>query len=361
MLDYQNKELISPNGVSFAVCCHNSANRLEPTLAHLMKQESSIPYEILIIDNGSSDGTAIYANNILSAKSNTSFRIISEPKIGLSNARVRGFHEAQYDIVVFVDDDNWLSPNWAQTVYEIMRRNPNIGACGGQTEAVCETVPPDWFDRHKKSFAVGKQFSMSGDITDIRGYLWGAGLSVRKSAWNFLEKNGFHFTLSDRKGNLLLSGGDSELCFALRLAGWRLWYDERLQLQHYIPFSRLNWRYLRRLFFAFGVSSPYLSAYRYILNKRSIKQLAGRFNTYWIYPMRRSLSQVIQNKRLWLLSKFDECYSNDEVLDLEYYSGRFLEFIRLRNKFDEQICKLSQAEWNLLYRQEGVNALSHTR
>lgn len=349
-------------GVSIVICCHNSIQRLPPTLEHLKIQTvpANIPWEVIVVDNASTDQTAETALNLWGNFQGAPLRVVSESKLGLSNARKRGFQEAQYEFVSFIDDDNWVAPDWVNHVYDIMVSHPEVGACGGQTEAVCETVPPDWFDRHKKSFAVGKQFDVSGDITDTRGYLWGAGLTIRKIAWNFLEINGFHFALSDRKGNLLLSGGDSELCFALRLAGWRLWYDERLHLQHYIPSSRLNWRYLRRLFFAFGVSSPYLSAYRYILKKKSLKQLAGRFNTYWIYPMRSSLSQVIQNKRLWLLSKFNECYSNDEVLDLEYYSGRFFEFVRLRNKFDEQICKLSQAEWNLLYRQEGLNALSHT-
>ncbi|MGH7265987.1 MAG: hypothetical protein ACREMB_14255, partial [Candidatus Rokuibacteriota bacterium] len=51
------------------------------------------------------------------------------------------------------------------------------------------------------------------------------------------------------------SGGDAEICFALRLAGWRLWFEPRMRLRHFIQTHRLDWWYLRRLFRGVGASS----------------------------------------------------------------------------------------------------------
>jgi hypothetical protein len=58
-----------------------------------------------------------------------------------------------------------------------------------------------------------------GDVTWVRNGLWGAGLCVRKTAWEGLVERGFRPKLTDRTGTQLTTGGDNEMCLALRLAG----------------------------------------------------------------------------------------------------------------------------------------------
>src|SRR5215216_2743758 len=111
------------HGVSIVICCHNGAARLLETVKHIALQvvPHHIPWEFLLIDNASTDGSAVVAQSVWKQyDTSAEFRIVHEPVLGLSHARARGFREAQYEFVLLCDDDNWLNKNYVATAYEIM-------------------------------------------------------------------------------------------------------------------------------------------------------------------------------------------------------------------------------------------------
>lgn len=116
----------------------------------------------------------------------------------------------------------------------------------------------------QRSYATGPQANQTGKINRS---LYGAGLSIRKSTWEHLKSNGFQFILSGRKGKLLTSGEDSELCLAVMLLGYHIFYDEDLHFYHFMPKERLNWPYLIKLTKAFGRSDPIINIYRSVLHR----------------------------------------------------------------------------------------------
>ena len=61
-----------------------------------------------------------------------SVRVVREDKLGLTHARVRGFQEAQGEIVVMVDDDNVLKPDYLERAIKILEKYPQLGAVGGK-------------------------------------------------------------------------------------------------------------------------------------------------------------------------------------------------------------------------------------
>ena len=73
-----------------------------------------------------------------------SVRVVREDKLGLTHARVRGFQEAQGEIVVLVDDDNVLKPDYLERAVEILGKNPELGAIGGKALPEFEIEPPEW-------------------------------------------------------------------------------------------------------------------------------------------------------------------------------------------------------------------------
>jgi len=242
--------LEATTGVSIIVCCYNSAQRIAKTLSHIACQEVSpeIRWEVILVDNASTDDTTQVAKQEWTSYQCTAFfSIVYEALPGLVNAKERGFLTAQYEFLLFVDDDNWLDENYVQLAYEIMFANPTIGILGGQSEGVFEVSPPIWFEGFQAVYAVGPQGEKRGPLPRNEGYIYGAGCLIRKSSWEYIREKGFVALSSGRKGNVLSAGEDVELGNALRLAGYELWYDDRLKFKHYLPKERLNWTYLLRV------------------------------------------------------------------------------------------------------------------
>jgi glycosyltransferase involved in cell wall biosynthesis len=233
-------------GVSIIICCHNGARRLPETIRHIAQQEvpHHIPWEFILVDNRCTDNSVELAREIWSQLScPAEFKIVAEPIPGLSHARKRGFAAAQYEFMVMCDDDNWLAKDYVALVYEIMTSKPNIGALGGHGHLLFEETPPSWI-KLSQIFAAGQQSETSGKVMKHRVY--GAGAVIRKSGYQKLKEYGFKSLLTDRKGNELSSGGDYELCYALAIAGYDVWYDSRLKFHHYITKERLTWEYFMR-------------------------------------------------------------------------------------------------------------------
>lgn len=250
-----------PCGVSVIICCHNSAGRLAATLDHLVKQryDPGLPWEIIVVDNASSDCTAEVALSLWPDGHPRPLRIVREDKLGLSHARVKGLSQARYEYITFADDDNWLCPEWVQTVAETFQGHPEVGMLTGRGEAVFEATPPSWFRTNERSYAVGAPSGAAGVISPA--LIWGAGMCLRHSAWDALQCVGFKFILPDRRGLALTSGGDTELVLSVSFMGWKAWYEPRLYYKHWIPASRLTTGYLRRLHRAYGISLMALHMY----------------------------------------------------------------------------------------------------
>lgn len=238
-------------GVSVVICCHNGASRLPVTLAHLKAQEPpNVPWEVLFIDNASSDDSIQVAVTCW-REGPAPLRVIREPQLGLAYARERGFAEAKYEFVAFVDDDNWVAPDWVVTVFELLAGDRGLGAVDSVRDPACEVPAPEWFAKFHSSYAILTERDLK-EGQQPPGYLPGTGLCVRKIAWTGLVTSGFRFQLKGRSGERLLGGKDTELTMALRIRGWDLGVDPRLRLRHFLSARRLSWDYLRKLLRSYG-------------------------------------------------------------------------------------------------------------
>ena len=236
---------MKPQGVSVIICCHNGANRLPETIRHIARQRVPpyIPWELVIIDNGSTDDSARVARlEWQKHRVDTYLKVVPEPRLGLSYARSRGFQEARYEYMILCDDDNWLEEHYVDNVYQILSENKDIGALGGLGRLVYEVDPPS--KELSYIFAAGPQAPASGKVSENK--LYGAGCAIRYSAYHKMLGSGFKSLLTDRRGVELSSGGDYELCLALAIVGYDIWYDDRLKFIHYITRERLTWQYCER-------------------------------------------------------------------------------------------------------------------
>jgi glycosyltransferase involved in cell wall biosynthesis len=245
-------------GISVIICCHDSEARIDTTLDYLFKQKLSenINWEIIVVDNASKDNTLKLAEDKLKnfQAQNFSFQIQKEEKLGLNYARLKGIQSACYQYLLFCDDDNRLTENYISTGFNVLNNNPDIGALGGLALPFFEVAKPEWFDKYQLYFAVGKQCNIMGNITNSKGWVYGAGFFINKEA--IMKINQHEFKTIGRKGKELSSGEDVELCFYIIIQGYKIWYSEELKFFHYMPEQRLNIDYLKRLMIA-GAKNAY--------------------------------------------------------------------------------------------------------
>jgi glycosyltransferase involved in cell wall biosynthesis len=184
--------------------------------------------------------------------------VVEESTPGLSAARFCGFAAARGDSVVLVDDDNVLSPDYLEVTLRLFALNPTIGVAGGKIHPRFETPPPEWTCRFFPLLALrdfgdspllstglrpaGSKFDLYPAFAPV-----GAGMALRRAAWQAWLDRANAETLTDRRGEALSSSGDNDIVFSAMHAGWEVGYFPELTLTHLIPAARLTRSYLGRL------------------------------------------------------------------------------------------------------------------
>jgi glycosyltransferase involved in cell wall biosynthesis len=265
---------LSVEGISIIICCYNSSRRIEKTLDHINRQLfDTSALEVILVDNASTDNTAEVAlEKWALMKSKIPLHLSLEEKQGLRYARENGFRKAKYDLVLFVDDDNWLQENYVKLAYEIMSANPKVAMLGGEGFAVADIDLPDWFSAVKSIYAVGPQAVSNGRMPKNRGYLYGAGMVIRKKYLQSILSSNFPFATTDRKGNSLSGGHDVEMSMVFRLAGYEVWFSNELKFKHYIETHRISWEYAKKL--AIGSSKNFVPfSFYVVMNYGSVSMM----------------------------------------------------------------------------------------
>lgn len=315
-----------PPNFTAAICCHNGAQRLAPTLAHLRAQivPSEIEWEVLFIDNASTDGSAELARALWS-DGPAPLRIVHEPELGLSNARERVRKEAKFEIIGLLDDDTWVCDRWVAVAAQAMASAPALGVVAPLIYPAFEAPPPRWWYDYANYFAI----LLSAPTTPLR-YLNCGGAAIRKSAWDGLRGDGFQWRMVGREGKKLSCGEDNELTFALRLAGWKLRIEPRLRLIHFIEAHRVTWPYMRRMVRGYAASWVLLDS---VFAAAEGRQLPARFREAW---QRQALSKVksllLHPRRLsrWAVSGVE---GDPEVIETEREIGRLIGLLTFRSEF----------------------------
>ena len=295
-----------PDGISIVICTYNGVSKLEPTLKSIfsLQIEESIDWELIIIDNASTDTTADFCKKMIQeygfvAKS----RVILESKVGCNHARRLGMDEAKYKWLLFCDDDNHLFPDYIKNAWSILQKNPLIGALGGQGIALFEDTKPEWFDNYSPSFAIGPQASKNGKINVNRAELYSAGTFFRKEVLMRYFNANFSCLLVGRKGNEIFGGEDVEFCLLLQLAGYEIWYSSELKFYHYMPKARMTWSYYLNLKGGMSSTAAFFVSYLPFFQNKAISN-SGFYSAYlknfifhhivWLQFLIRN---KIQNKR----------------------------------------------------------------
>jgi glycosyltransferase involved in cell wall biosynthesis len=236
--------------VSVVICTRNRAGLLQQAIASVVEQEvHRADLEVIVVDNGSSDGTLDVARSF-----GPPVRYLREDRIGLCIARNTGWRAAIGRYIAFFDDDAIAAPGWLEAICEAFATGPpDLAIVGGRVEPVWQGPPPTWLSRDVAgSLAIvdwGPAADFIGDIR--RRWLAGVNMAVRRSVLE--EIGGFHPWL-DRVGGKLLSSGDVFLQKQALERGYRCLYLPEMTVRHLVPTARLTQGWFRRRFLWQGIS-----------------------------------------------------------------------------------------------------------
>ena len=234
---------------SVAIPTYNGAKTLPLVLERLKSQINlnQITWEVIVIDNNSTDETAQVVQAFQEHwLPQSQLRYCFETQQGLCYARQRAVKEANGRFVGFLDDDNLPASDWVATAYEFGEEHPKAGAYGGQIQGNYEVHPPKDFERIKAFLVVRKYADIAKQFEPEKLRLPpGAGLVVRKQAW--LESMPDRFIRTQRGGN------DYEISLHFYGKGWEIWYNPAMQIEHLIPAWRMEKNYLLRIAQLYGL------------------------------------------------------------------------------------------------------------
>lgn len=272
--------------ISVIICTHNPRpDHFSRCLAGLEAQ--TLPaerWELIIVDNASATERAPRPNLSWHPQA----RLVQEPKLGLTQARLCGIRQAVGGLLVLLDDDNVLDPNYLETAAHIAEQMPFLGSWSGQCRPEFEQPPPEWTRRYWGNLVI-RQFDQDvwSNLPRLAETMpCGAGLCVRRTValrYATLHETGVREFQLDRAGDTLVSGGDNDLAACACDAGFGVGLISALRLTHLIPPERLTEDYLGRL--AEGI---YLSAV-VLADMRSSRADVESYRVRWHEPLRALL------------------------------------------------------------------------
>jgi len=231
---------------SIILCTYNRRNLVLTALAALRRQ--TLPYElfeVIVVDNGSQDGTFaavnayVHAGPIMASRNpphTWRVRCLIEVQNGLSYARKTGLQVAVGEIVVFLDDDAIAQPTFLECLLAAYD-GTKADAIGGRVELRWEAPRPHW---------------VSDNMLDVLGYF--APTKERSRLQPPLEVSSCNFSIKrevlltigrfspllGKRADAPISMEIADLCRRLHAAGYALWYEPEAIIEHRVPAARLT-------------------------------------------------------------------------------------------------------------------------
>jgi GT2 family glycosyltransferase len=279
--------------ISIILCTFNRfatlRNALESAAAQILPE--SVRWEVLVVDNNSTDSTRQVAEEYC-RKYPTSFRYIFELQQGKSNALNRGIREAQAQILAFLDDDVTAEPDWLQNLTAPLRQHSTWAGVGGRIAPPLNFSPPSWLlmDGPYEMAGILALFDKGRVPAELTEPPFGTNMAFRKQIF---EKHGlFRPDLGPCPGSEI-RGEDTEFGRRVLKAGERLWYEPSAIVHHGVPESRLRKEYFLRFLYDHGRAS---------IREKSPQPPFGFIPRLYLTASKIILSALLRRTIAWLFT-----------------------------------------------------------
>jgi glycosyltransferase involved in cell wall biosynthesis len=239
---------------SVIICTYNRGDSLKKTLASLAKLSTNATWELIVVDNNSTDNT----RNIVEEASKTfpvDLRYLFEPEPGKSAAQNTGIRDARGEIIATIDDDAVIGPYWLDRAAEGLERF-NCDFVGGRVVPVWGGPRPKWLqDKPGLHWAVIALQDLGPQPVEygVNGVPWPLGVNEATRRDAFTRTGLFDNRLGPIAGTLR-NQANREWHLRARAVGVRGFYIPEMVVHHVVPAARLKKKYFRRWLYWHGIS-----------------------------------------------------------------------------------------------------------
>jgi len=232
----------------------NRAADLAKSLESLSRLTPSAPWEVIVVDNNSTDDTRRVVETA-ATRFPVELQYLFEAEQGRSAALNAGIRVARGDIIATTDDDVQIEPDWLDRAGEALD-TLDCDYVGGKVLPIWPAARPSWIPNHGgKQWAVIALLDYGPDpipfFTLAHRVPIGVNMAFRKSAF---DRAGLWSNRVGRKKGTLLGQEVREWMLRARAAGLRGYYTPAMVVHHMIQPDRLEKAYFRRWFYWNGVS-----------------------------------------------------------------------------------------------------------
>ena len=240
--------------VTAVICTRNRSSFLRKCLISLQRQDAAEgSYEILVVDNGSTDSTA---ETVKEFRNDPRIRYVYEPVAGLSRARNTGWRNARGSYVGYIDDDATAADTWVTSVIAVfLELSPEASWVGGPIELDWEIPGPAWID---EELMVPLGYVNWGQIP--RSLLRQERLGGGNSAYPkrvLQDLGGFDERLGRGK-NDLLSGEETQFQKKVEENGGFLYYHPGVKIFHWVGRERIRPSWFYRRYYWGGITDYFM-------------------------------------------------------------------------------------------------------
>jgi glycosyltransferase involved in cell wall biosynthesis len=248
--------------LSVVIPTRNRAGLLAQALASMVRQ--TLPpqeFEVLVVDNGSTDGTAAVAADFASAIPN--LRYLREPTPGLHAGRHKGVQAARGETLTFADDDIEPLPSWLASVVEAFA-DPAVAMVGGNNLPLFVETPPPWLlALWRRPAPDGGRALPPLSLLELPGgprpfsplRVWGCNFSVRRAV--LLAAGGFHPDAMPEHLLRLRGDGETHVSRYVAASGLKCLFHPGASVYHKVMPERMTFAYFRQRGYGQGISDSF--------------------------------------------------------------------------------------------------------
>lgn len=307
----------------------NRSDMLRQAIEALCQQQNpGCFYEIIAIDNGSTDDT----QNMVEAfarESPVSVRYLFEPRRGSHYARNTGFKAARGEILGLIDDDVIVDTNWVKNIVRVYD-NPDISCAGGKLTIRWFNGPPAaWVERFN---GVLGEIDYGDKLRELSRphTVYAGNFSIRKDV--LLKVGGYN--PCNAPGDRLVGDGESGLCQKVYDSGGRIFWVPDAMAWHVQDAKRVTRTYIWRRGRYQGMSDAY-TIYR---------RTNGDSSQIWAEVRRIGINRVFYILNVLRHSKLWKAEMNKVLYECQYMRG-LLSYL-LKIKTDSKLRQLvTQNDW----------------